>query len=291
MNNCSNLDGIYKQIEQFQKNSEELKSLQESIHSQSISSTQYPNEESNKLVECITGSLDKRVTIIGYGSLINPGTGLSSTDQISSESYNTMREVIVFGWKRIFNWDVRVGGKFPPTYVSYQNEQASLNTVPEEGAYFNAVAIDITANELNELKKREIGYDMVTVAYASLQGIQDAIQIFNKAVIFSASSEERQSFENPSEKVVYTNSSIVPRRYYLDLVSSICQYRKSEEFFELYNNTTFMADGKQLAAEWRKKASIPTKDDVKNDENKQEGVAKIIDYEATRESLWKDKFG
>lgn len=287
MNIGSNL-AIITGIEQLQK-SEQLLEIQRNIDSQKVWSTQYPNERGKDLAECIKDSLD-RVTVIGYGSLMNPGTSWAKNDEISAESYSTMREVVVFGWKRIFNWDVRVGGQFPSTYVSYENEQASLNVMPGKEAYFNAVAIDITVDELHKLIGREIGYDMVTVAYTPFERINEAREIFKKAVVFSASSDLRPSFKNPSETVVYTNNEINPRRFYFDLVSSICQYKRSKEFFELYNRTTFMADGKQSAAEWRAKVQTPVRRDDEQDQNKREAIEKIIDYESTKKEYWEKRF-
>lgn len=289
MNYINSFECIIKRVEQL-KQSEELGKIQQGIRSQGINSIQYPNDECEELVRSITGSLESRITLIGYGSLMTPGTSRSQNDEISAESYKTMREVVVFGWKRVFNWDVRVGGQFPATYVSYENEQASLNAVPAQGAYFNAVAIDVTAEELSKLRKREIGYDMVTVPYALFQRRDDMTEIFHKAVMFSASNEPRQSFKDPVQKVVYTNDTIAPRRFYHDLVSSICLYKRSKEFFEMYSNTTFMADGKQLAAEWRAKARVPTKEDVERDVSQKEAIEKVMDYEPTRESYWKNRF-
>lgn len=202
----------------------------------------YPNCDPKKIINKYP---DGKILIFGYGSLMNHQ---SATRTVSKEALQTMKPVVAFGLKRIFNYKVenvsaRWGTDLP------KNEKAMLNVEPTTTYknVINGVVIEVSPEELIKLIKREEGYDLAPIFVAdwnevTSENLNVKIQI---AYTFYAPNEMRKGIN-------YTETKYYPVRGYLNAVrEGAIVY--GEKFLNYWNSTTYLSDGTTPVSKWDEK--------------------------------------
>lgn len=201
----------------------------------------YPNAEVQKILDKYPG----KIPIFGYGSLMNP---TSASRSISPEAVQSMRPVVAFRLKRIFNKDAGDVTKRRPDLK--ENERAFLNVEPTTtyGSVINGVVLEATPSDLAQLIQRERGYDLVPILVVDWGDIMARkpsphIQI---AYTFITPPELRQG-------VNYIRTTCYPIRFYLRLVQEgAATY--GDDFLNFWNASTYMGDGTTLITHWDQQA-------------------------------------
>lgn len=165
------------------------------------------------------------IRIIGYGSLMIPES-LQKTI-----SLRPFQLVWVEGYKRIAN----IRTRFPKQYgvKPGDNHVSILNVEEEDGGRLNAVAFDVSEDELEKLKIREQIYYVKEVELRDFATSQPA----GTGLLFIG-------------KKLFHGERIVSDEYLP--ISSYCQkcreaaYALNKEFGKAFDETTFAADGRLL---------------------------------------------
>jgi cation transport regulator ChaC len=188
-------------------------------------SYRYPNEDHASLQEQFPSG---KVLVFSYGSLMNKQSAARSA----------------FGVKRIFNYkSVKTDH-----WGADQNtkEKAMLNLIydPHPSSLANGVTMEVDLEDLNKLVQRETGYDLVPILVSSWQEVREqnpALKI-QVAYTFIATNELRNH-------VNYTSTEFYPVRGYLHAVQNASK-EYGDAFAEMWNETTFLADGTTNINEW-----------------------------------------
>ena len=183
-----------------------------------------------------SGSSDT-VLVAGYGTLL---LRESLGDTVSQESAGEKEyiPIVIKGCKRLFNL-------FPDHYPAEDRldrgpiERAAANTVFAEGYSFNAVAFKVKTAELEMLDKRERYYKRVSAPCFEFPSEKPLGECY-----FYMSESDARWIENDVNKLLPLWRDIVYAR--------VGSYRISEEFGQLYDATTWMADGKTLMVDYYK---------------------------------------
>lgn len=199
---------------------------------------QYPNTN----YEVIADYYPKgKILVFGYGSLMNPASARRS---VSASAVESLRPVVTFGMKRIFNYKARRTAHWGSNQDV--NEKAMLNIAPTPtlDSMVNGLVMEVDVEELASLVDREKGYDLVPLTIISWDDFitgnpEPKTEV---AYAFVASSELR-------ENILYTSTSFYPVRGYLHAVREGSE-NISEDFLEFFNETTYMADGTTLVKDW-----------------------------------------
>jgi hypothetical protein len=166
--------------------------------------------------------------VIGYGTLLLKASLSTSVGQRSAHGKSYV-PVIVPGFRRLFNLR-------PEHYRSTAKlstggiECAALNVEPDPGCYLNAVAFEVSDEELEALDKRERNYSRITVQMLSF----DDGQAFGQGDIYSAPLD--------SPFLIRDLSRLLPS--WRDVVWArlgACQL--GEKFGEDFDRTTYLGDG------------------------------------------------
>lgn len=201
-------------------------------------STIYPNTDYQGILKKYPKG---KVLIFGYGSLMNRESALRS---VSAAAVETMRPVVAFGFKRLFNYKVsnvsRWGSNLP------ENERAMLNIHPTTTYehIINGVVMELTPEDLIKLIGRESGYDLVPIFVADWQAMISAnpkikIEI---AYTFIVPDELRGGID-------YTQTKYYPVRGYLQ-ASREGALVFGEPFLQFWNETTYLGDGITPIGQW-----------------------------------------
>lgn len=214
-------------------------------------SFQFPNQGFDQIVSLFPHG---KVPIFGYGSLMNKvslGGSLNAAGKptVKPEAVDSMQPVIAFGMKRLFNYQDQKGYR-PPNPdgskpIEAANEKAYLNLEPANGdAMINGVVIWVDAEDLPNLVKRELGYDLVPVLFASWNdALNENPSIeFHVAYTFMASKEPRGG-------IVYTNDRIYPIRGYVERTQKAA-LTFGAPFLKMWLDTTYLADGVTKIEGW-----------------------------------------
>jgi len=191
----------------------------------------FPNEGSESLLEHFPQS---KVLLFGYGSLINKQ---SAARNVKPQALNTMRPVIAFGAKRIFNYQAQKTDHWGSD--QHRKEHAMLNLIPswDINSVVNGVVMEIDSEDLENLVKREKGYDLVPILIASWEDVsakKPNVEI-KVAYTFIAPNE-------PRNRIIYTSTQYYPVRGYLNAVrEGTSGY--GQDFADFWNDTTYLADG------------------------------------------------
>jgi len=184
---------------------------------------------------------DGKVRIFGYGSLMNKE---SAAKNMKPEAVASMQPVVAFGVKRIFNYQATKTDHWGPGQD--RKEKAMLNLFPSFniGSIANGVTIEVDAEDLSSLVKRERGYDLVPIIVGNWNDIKDQnpemeMQI---AYTFVVASELRKN-------IAYSSTEFYPVRGYLHAIQDGAK-SFGKEFREVWNATTYLADGTTTIDNW-----------------------------------------
>lgn len=198
----------------------------------------FPNHGHEAVVEKFP---EGKVLMFGYGSLMSRE---SAKRTVKQEAVDSMQTAVAFGVKRVFNYHATKS----PRWREDQDpkEKAMLNMVQtfKIDSMANGVLIEVDSEDLSELVKREVGYDLVPILVASwddLVGQSPEINI-KIAYTFVAINELR-------EHIDYTSTEFYPVRWYLKMIQDT-SLEFGEEFANMWNETTYLADGTTKIKEW-----------------------------------------
>jgi cation transport regulator ChaC len=198
----------------------------------------YPNEGHESIPELFPNG---KVLVFGYGSLINRASLARSVKQ---PAVDTMQPAIAFGVKRIFNYKAKHVVNWGENLD--RKEKAMLNLVQtlNIATTANGVTVEVDADDLANLVKRETGYDLVPILVASWDDVigqnpQVKIQV---AYTFVAAHELRNHID-------YTSTEFYPVREYLHAIQ--CASRRfGDDFAKMWDATTYLADGTTKVRDW-----------------------------------------
>lgn len=201
---------------------------------------QYPNAEHSDLPKFFPQG---KVRIFGYGSLINKA---SAGRSVKPEAVSSMRPVVAFGVKRVFNYKASKTDHWGSD--QHPKEKAMLNLIPSlnYASIVNGVVMDVDEEDLARLVQRETGYDLVPVLIASWTDVmnQNASLEVQVAYTFVSAAELR-------DHRIYTSTQFYPVRGYLNAIQEgNLEYGK--EFSSLWDRSTYLADGTTTIEKWDK---------------------------------------
>lgn len=182
-----------------------------------------------------------KVTIFGYGSLMNKA---SAGRTIKAEALDSMRPMVAFGVKRLFNYKVNNSGRWGPDQNPKERAMLNLSQTLNVSTVANGVTIEVDIEDLERLVNRETGYDLVPILVASWDDVigENPELTIQVAYTFVASNELR-------DHVDYTSTEFYPVRGYLHAVQE-ASLAYGDDFAEIWNATTFLADGTTRIDEW-----------------------------------------
>lgn len=207
-------------------------------------SFQYPNTGYEDILRHFP---DGKIPIFCYGSLMNRDS-LGGTQNrlgkapVKEEAIDTLRTVIAYDIKRIFNYDE--GNVYHATHDP--KEKAACNLERSSGSMVNGIAIDIDIVDLKNLIDRERGYDLVPIVIGSFQTPAHPRTI---AYTFMSPSDE------PRGGTYYTKKGIYPVRGYLQKIEDALKASQDfdDRFRTMWQETTFLSDGTTLVSQWDRK--------------------------------------
>lgn len=198
----------------------------------------YPNQQSEQL---LASSSKGKVLVFGYGSLISRE---SAGRSVSAEAIATMRPAVAFGVKRLFNYKAARTDHWGP--IQDPKERAMLNLVPTWSYlnWVNGVVMEVDAEDLANLVKRETGYDLVPLIIADWDDVmaQHGDPNIRIAYSFVAASELRNH-------IIYTSTKYYPVRGYLHAIQDGAM-DFGMHFRRVWNATTYLADGITRLDDW-----------------------------------------
>ncbi|WP_339717907.1 hypothetical protein [Cyclobacterium amurskyense] len=190
------------------------------------------------LDEQIKETTANNFTLIGYGSLLN---NYSSIKTLSND-ITTLIPVIAFGVKRIYNY--KAPNEIVNKYNSLDNPLCigCLNTIFTNSINdaINGLTFELKAEEVDSLRDREKGYDLIPVVTINWKQPDDIIKI---CYVLSAPKEPRLN-------KIWVDSRILPIKKYEDLCLEGAR-SVSDEFLHFFHKTTYLADEKTLAVDLR----------------------------------------
>ncbi len=172
--------------------------------------------------------------LIGYGTLVSTAS-LAKDIGTTATAGKSFHMVTVPGYKRLFNVQ-------PDHYESSRVfstggiERGAMNVQPWDGASFNGVLFQTTETEVARLDERERFYDRVTVPVKAF----GSDRWFGEAFVYSASPGSQWVVDDPG--------FLMPRWKDIELARGGF-YRHSREFGRMFDETTYLADGRTLVFE------------------------------------------
>jgi hypothetical protein len=168
-----------------------------------------------------------KVVLVGFGTLLLQE---SLGDTVGSNSKKKYTPVVVKNYKRLFNL-------LPDHYEAHNflrmdgTEKGAANIEPTRGFKFNGLSFEANACDLESLDKRERYYKRSLVPYYDFETGNNLGMCY--------------VYESPlnARWIVRNNSELLP--LWRDIVyARVGAYRISKAFGEMYDATTFMADGR-----------------------------------------------
>ena len=208
----------------------------------SYPSLKYPNSKHQHILRRYP---EGKVLLFGYGSLINAE---SAGWSVSEKAVKSMRPVIAFGFKRIFNYHAaKLSSKWGINLP--KNERAMLNLEPTTtfNHIINGVVMEISHEDLHKLIQREEGYDLVPMLVADWKDVisQNPNVKIEIAYTFLVPSGLRNG-------VKYTEAKHYPVRKYLYAVQEGAAVF-GPQFLKCWNSTTYLGDGTTPISQWDEK--------------------------------------
>ncbi len=163
--------------------------------------------------------------IIGYGSLMDK-------EQFKGQNYQL---VTVKGWKRLYN---KLVSRKKWKKFAHENYQGTVNVEKDLDTEFNAVAFEVDEQGFEDLKNREEDYHAQEVTVCEFGSSKE----FENAVLF-VSNKTDQSGE------IRSSDQLLPIPEYLE----VCRkgaYSWGDKFGKVFDQTTYLADGKTSIKEY-----------------------------------------
>jgi len=176
------------------------------------------------------------IHIVGYGTLLYTESVGNTIG--TSASGKTYAPVIVSGFKRLFNL---LPSHYKPSFKisDLPVEKAAANIIPVVTNHFNGLAFEVSESELEEIDKRERHYDRIEVEIYAF----GSEKFKGNAFVYAA---------KKSQLALTNDATYLPD--WIDIQwARTGAYRYGEAFGKMYDQTTYLADGKTLVMERYKK--------------------------------------
>tara|TARA_R110000744_G_scaffold46319_3_gene102495 strand:- start:388 stop:1074 length:687 start_codon:yes stop_codon:yes gene_type:complete len=173
-------------------------------------------------------------TLVGYGSLLNKFSSIKTL----SNDFSTLKPVISFGLKRIYNYKAPIeivkkyNSMYNPLYIGCLNTIFTNNI----NDAINGLTFELKAKEVDLLRDREKGYDLIPVVSINWNQPDNLSHIF---YVLSAPKEPRLN-------KIWVDSNILPIKQYEDICIEGAKCI-STEFLNFFHKTTYLANEKTLA--------------------------------------------
>ncbi len=202
---------------------------------------QYPNRCAIGIPERFP---EEKVLLFGYGSLMNVE---SASRSVTPEAVASMRPVVAFGVKRVFNYKAGKTDRWGKD--QHPLEKAMLNLTPTTSPrnMVNGVLLEVDAENFTRLVERETGYDLVPILVADWDNIksENPNVTIRVAYTFIASDEIRNGVD-------YVQTKYYPVRGYLKATREGA-LAFGQDFLDFWNETTYLANGTTPIKEWDEK--------------------------------------
>lgn len=204
-----------------------------------FSSFRYPHASAKEIVSHFPSG---KVPIFGYGSLLNID---SASRSLSPEILQTMEPAVAFGLKRLFTYHAEKTSHWGSDQNSLEKAMLNVAYANNYEKMINGAIIEVGEADLASLIQREVGYDLVPILVANwddalAENPHIAIKI---AYTFLSPYEVR-------EGKVYASYCYYPVRGYLH-ASQQGAMRFGQEFFDFWNQTTYLGDGVTPIQSWQ----------------------------------------
>lgn len=187
----------------------------------------------------------KSIRLFGYGSLLNK---FSAQQTINKDSVNQYKPAVAFGIRRLLDYNMPEDVRKRPLYQGLvgPKELGVFNTRYTGSITDNAngALIDIPIEDIENLRSREIGYDLRPVVCLKWP-IDQNNPDFSIAYTLGCSG---RTWKGNS----LTDSTLLPHKKYLDLCKEGAQ-GLGDEFLNHFLQTSFLADGITSISEWENK--------------------------------------
>ena len=192
----------------------------------------YPVTSPGRVLDLYDG---KHALIFAHGSLLNRESASQTVGPVVVE---TFKPAVAFGLKRLFDLNV----PYCPRWKALNNphhEAAMLNVRQEEdfSSAVNGIVMEVGAEDLTNLLRREVGYDLVPVPVVLWEDALDPARApqVTIAYAFAACEQERHG-------ALYVSHEIVPVKTYAE-ASEEGARGFGDAFLSMWRETTFLADG------------------------------------------------
>lgn len=180
---------------------------------------------------------NEKVILAGFGTLLLQE---SLGDTVGKDGSKTKKftPIIIKNYQRLFNL-------LPDHYKAVnhlrqdETEIGAANIQPLEGACFNALCFETTAEELENLDKRERYYTRILVPYFDFE----TGAAMGHCHIYQSPLDARWLRGNIKELLPLWRDIVYAR---------VGAYRVSEAFGKMYDATTYLADGQTLMIDYYK---------------------------------------
>jgi hypothetical protein len=216
---------------------EAVKRLQVELRKVSLPGFEYPWKG---LEEGVTAMPNKRLPLVGYGSLLNRESAARTIKETPAEGYPP---VVALGALRVFNYVIpesrlKLDG---PTHLP--RERAALNVIYTKSPAhaLNGRLLMVAPEDLTALREREFGYDLRPVS--CLRWLDWNGAPFIAYILVAANSEV------DGRRVI--DDDALPNPSY----SRVCRAGAkavSVDFLQLYLHTTYLGDRKTTLAVWER---------------------------------------
>lgn len=172
--------------------------------------------------------------LVGFGTLLLQES-LGDTIGADGAKEKRFRPIVIKNYRRLFNL-------LPEHYVADNrlrqddSEKGAANIEPAEGLQFNGLAYEVNTADLANLDKRERYYVRNEVPYFDFE----TGEALGNCFVYESLPDAKW--------IVRQNAELLP--LWRDIVyARVGAYRISEAFGQMYDATTYLADGKTLLVE------------------------------------------
>lgn len=186
----------------------------------------------------IEGGAMSRLSLVGYGSLMNVG---SAARTITATGRDDRVPVIAFGVRRVFDYEMpasddnRYGPPTEPRACAALNVHITRAITDTA----NGVLIKVPTQDIAALRRRETGYHIEPVVCLRWDRLNAAPFVAHILTCQARAPGQSQ----------HTNDRLTPHHQYY-LVCREGARAVSESFLRFFLETTFLADGITAAAKW-----------------------------------------
>lgn len=183
----------------------------------------------------VKGSETVDICLVGYGTLLYTQSLGATIGQETAQAVQVV-PVIVRDYRRLFN--LRPDTYKPSLFLTQEPiEAAAMNIEPAPGLHFNALAFPVAPEQLEALDAREAYYDRLIVPLYSF----DTQELIGEGHVYMSPLDARWINRDPK--------TLLPRLR--DIVwARTGAYKINQAFGQMYDRTTYMADGKTLVLDF-----------------------------------------